>query len=674
MYREACSRPLPLVALFVTACGHDHGPPHVRNRCRRPTAARRCAAVATRGRRGSRTTRSTPTSTPTRHQITAHRDPDLDEHRREPGRHAAVPPLPQRVQERAVAVHAELARRDARRHGERHRLGLDPTSTRCMIGGVEQVGEAQDSVAPPDETVAELPLAAPVAPGQTIEINFKFTAQLPEVFARTGYKGEFHMVGQWFPKIGVRVGPPGARAAGSAAAHGEHRVLRRLRHLRRHAHRAEHVHGRGDRRARRTRSESPGGTRTFTYHAEDVHDFAWMADPFMNDAHAGRHRRRRAAVDVTRVLPPRADATSRCATSRPAIGAIEKFSTYFMPYPWSMMTIIDPPIDAAAGAGGMEYPTLVTTAGDSVFARPGMQLPEYVTVHEVGHNWFQGMLASNEAEEAWLDEGVNEWADAHVMADLYGAADLGRRLDRLSGRDRRRCATRSSTTRPRCRRRSRPPRTRSSTPRLTASTTYDYTMRALLTLEHDGRQREVPGRDEGVRARVRVQASDRRATSSRRCRTSSIRISAGSSARCSSRSAGARFAIRSSRMPPGPRHSRRRRRRLRRERPGPRPRRRIPATWVCEVVVQNTGVVHVPVDVELRFADDSTQRLHWDDKRRRHVATVHRRALDEAGVGPDRSRQQDRCSTRRSATRTGSRAKVPRRCAPARGSGRGRRP
>ncbi|HEX7703790.1 MAG TPA: hypothetical protein VF403_23780, partial [Kofleriaceae bacterium] len=37
-------------------------------------------------------------------------------------------------------------------------------------------------------------------------------------------------------------------------------------------------------------------------------------------------------------------------------------------------------------------------------------------------------------------------------------------------------------------------------------------------------------------------------------------------------------------------------------------------TFVCEVVVENTGVVHVPVDVELRFADDSTQRLHWDDR------------------------------------------------------------
>jgi hypothetical protein len=61
-----------------------------------------------------------------------------------------------------------------------------------------------------DETVTELPLATPVAPGATIEVAFTFTAQLPEVFARTGYKADFHMIGQWFPKIGVRVGPPGA--------------------------------------------------------------------------------------------------------------------------------------------------------------------------------------------------------------------------------------------------------------------------------------------------------------------------------------------------------------------------------------------------------------------------------------------------------------------------------
>ena len=43
-----------------------------------------------------------------------------------------------------------------------------------------------------------------------VSVDLAFDEQLPEVFARTGYEGAFHMVGQWFPKIGVRVGAPGA--------------------------------------------------------------------------------------------------------------------------------------------------------------------------------------------------------------------------------------------------------------------------------------------------------------------------------------------------------------------------------------------------------------------------------------------------------------------------------
>jgi hypothetical protein len=67
----------------------------------------------------------------------------------------------------------------------------------------------------------------------------------------------------------------------------------------------------------------------------------------------------------------------------------------------------------------MEYPTLVTTGGDVDL--PGLHLAEEVTVHEVGHNWFQGLLASNEVDEAFLDEGVNEYADGLVLDDWFGA-------------------------------------------------------------------------------------------------------------------------------------------------------------------------------------------------------------------------------------------------------------
>ena len=62
-------------------------------------------------------------------------------------------------------------------------------------------------------------------------------------------------------------------------------------------------------------------------------------------------------------------------------------------------TLVDPPPEAG-GAAGMEYPTLVTTGGDHAFVREGIHLPEFVTIHEIGHNWFQGILASNEFEEA----------------------------------------------------------------------------------------------------------------------------------------------------------------------------------------------------------------------------------------------------------------------------------
>jgi hypothetical protein len=75
------------------------------------------------------------------------------------------------------------------------------------IAGTERIAQAH--FIGPDQTVLELPLAEPLAPEATIEIEVAFTVQLPEVFARTGWTDDFHMVAQWFPKPGVRVGAPG---------------------------------------------------------------------------------------------------------------------------------------------------------------------------------------------------------------------------------------------------------------------------------------------------------------------------------------------------------------------------------------------------------------------------------------------------------------------------------
>ncbi len=303
---------------------------------------------------------------------------------------------------------------------------IDVASIRLSRPGAVGAPGAQAEVRPqarylgPDETVLEVPLAQPLAPGETIEVAMRFSAKLPEVFARTGYKGDFHMVGQWFPKIGVRVGPVGAETWACEPFHvnseffadfGSYQVDLTVPDA--YVVAATGLLVSADRDPSR-------GVRTLHYRADDVHDFAWMADPYMVKLAGTATVEGKPVIVRVWYRPEQREFAQRHLAA--AIATVETMSELFAPYPWPILTVIDPPMDAMAGAGGMEYPTLITTAGDSAFARPGVRLPEMVTVHEVGHQWFQGMLASNEAAEAWLDEGVNQWANGVVMERLWGAS------------------------------------------------------------------------------------------------------------------------------------------------------------------------------------------------------------------------------------------------------------
>jgi len=269
----------------------------------------------------------------------------------------------------------------------------------------------------PDETVMEVPLDTPVPPGATVKVTMLFEEQLPIVFARTGYKGDFHLIGQWFPKIGVRVGEPGAEKWHCEPFHlmseffadfGNYDVTLTVPDTEVVAATGVLVEAR----------DNQDDTRVLRYKAEGVHDFVWMADPFMEIVKSTA-KTEHGPVDVwVYHRPAQREFAERHLIA--AVATVEALSKMIYPYPWARMTVIDPPPDAASGAGGMEYPTLVTTAADSVFFPDGVRLPEFVTVHEVGHNWFQGILASNEVDEAWLDEGMNDYIDGVVMDKMYG--------------------------------------------------------------------------------------------------------------------------------------------------------------------------------------------------------------------------------------------------------------
>jgi hypothetical protein len=123
---------------------------------------------------------------------------------------------------------------------------------------------------------------------------------------------------------------------------------------------------------------------------------------------------------------------------RAAKRALADFGLWYGRYPYPTLTIVDPAPGAGASAG-MEYPTFVTGGTSFLFNRwplSGVHLSEETLVHEIGHQWWYGLVGSNEFEEAWLDEGLTSYATGRVMERGYGRdtslADLlGLRLGSL---------------------------------------------------------------------------------------------------------------------------------------------------------------------------------------------------------------------------------------------------
>jgi aminopeptidase N len=99
-----------------------------------------------------------------------------------------------------------------------------------------------------------------------------------------------------------------------------------------------------------------------------------------------------------------------------ARAALRRYGEWFGPYPYGHVTIIDPVWGSATD--GMEYPTLLTAGTAWLMPREDTYL-EDVMVHEVGHQWWYGLVGTNEFEDAWMDEGINQYANARAMAEDF---------------------------------------------------------------------------------------------------------------------------------------------------------------------------------------------------------------------------------------------------------------
>ncbi len=266
-----------------------------------------------------------------------------------------------------------------------------------------------------DMTVLEIFLPEPCKPGDTVSLDIDFTSKLPKAGPRTGYTDNYFFVAQWFPKFGVYESA-GMRYAvkGGWNCHQFHRNSEFYSN-----HSVydvtitvpkDYVVGSGG--LVTGEAENSDSTRTITCRAEDIVDFAWTAWPAY-----GIHNDEWKHVKITFLYPP--DRIKQVPRQIAAVkNALEYLEEHVGPYPWPHLTFVDPPIKGSF-SGGMEYTTLFTST--SFFGVPEyLHMPEMVTIHEFGHAYFMGILASNEFEEPWLDEGVNTYWEGRIMDHFYG--------------------------------------------------------------------------------------------------------------------------------------------------------------------------------------------------------------------------------------------------------------
>ena len=279
---------------------------------------------------------------------------------------------------------------------------------------------------PLDRSLIEIELVEPVAPGGETRLEVEFEGRLPVPIARTGAREGFFFLAQWYPKIGV-LEPTGVRGATAP------RWAARQFHARTefYADFADYdvtiaapegwLVGATGREVGRAEPDGSGFLR-HRFAQRAVHDFASVVG---RDLAEQRYRvvpeAGGPAVDVRHIVP--AGTEHQIPRWHAAlVGAIHELGRRVGPYPYDVLTIVSPPF-SAVGVSGMEYPTLFAGSfGDPLWDRiPELRLAETTVIHEFAHQYFHGLVATNEQEEAFLDEGLTEYWEIAVAEALYGA-------------------------------------------------------------------------------------------------------------------------------------------------------------------------------------------------------------------------------------------------------------
>jgi hypothetical protein len=310
-----------------------------------------------------------------------------------------------------------------------------------------------------DNTIWEIPLAASLMPHDSLDFRVVYRCQIPKSGWRNGAKGEHYDVAQWYPRIAVydRDGWHAYQHLDNGefyADFGDYDVTLRaprkfhIAHTGLLVNEAELFPGlpQGSRdtiltdilaqkkedkdttkspdslrafggtvqheaapAADSAKSEDTSSTRTWVMHAERVIDFAWGTDPkFIWD-----RTRTDSGVIIDCIYTPQAKKHWQKNGAEFTRFCIELYSRKFGQYPYPRFTLV-----AGNISGGVEYPML-TFMGQGLSHMPRYSLFS-ITAHEVAHNWFYGLVASDEIRQPFMDEGFTDFATCVAHEAYFG--------------------------------------------------------------------------------------------------------------------------------------------------------------------------------------------------------------------------------------------------------------
>ncbi len=277
--------------------------------------------------------------------------------------------------------------------------------------------------------ICKVMLNEPLFPGDSVIISTPFKVKIPWNFSRLGHREQSYQISQWYPKpavydregwhempyldmgefyseygsFNVEITLPRNYVVGATGNLQDPEEIAWLDKKAEETSKIE-VFDSTD----MTFPESSKEFKTLKYTESNIHDFAWFADKRYHVLKDSVYLENSDHWVTTWSMFTNQDARMWKKSPEYIKDAISYYSNWYYDYPYNHCTAL------TGGSGGMEYPT-ITLIGSV----PSDLLLEEVIMHEVGHNWFYGILGFNERAYPYLDEGLNTFSESRYMNTKY---------------------------------------------------------------------------------------------------------------------------------------------------------------------------------------------------------------------------------------------------------------